>query len=480
MLIMNDKYNSNGNINDGGYLKTRKYLIITLIVYSIITLLTFLLLLQNNWRNVKESALNEARMSFQKDIVYRLWASNHGGVYAPISEYTAPNQYLTELERDIETPSGKKLTLINPVYMTKQVFELSLKRFGEKTHISSLNPLNPDNKPDSWEAGALYNLEKKTINEYYSIENIDNSKYLRYIKAMITEESCLKCHSKQGYKLGDIRGGISVSIPLNRHFKFLYKNIAINSAIYVAFYIFGIILIILFIMKISGRFSELKRYDEMIKNSLQEKELLLKEIHHRVKNNMQVIISILSLQKSYIEAESDKSYIDDLKSRVQSMALVHEKLYASTNFSKINFKNYVLELVNFIKYSYNKHYKVEIVYEIEEVFFNIEYSVPLGLIISEITTNAFKYAFKDNTKGELFIKLLRDYSNVFVLNIKDNGPGISDKIDVLNTNSMGLNIINTLVNQISGKLTYKYNNGADFNIIFSYNEEKSTISDQSI
>lgn len=155
----------------------------------------------------------EAIVSFNKDTVYRRWATMHGGVYVPITEDTPSNPYLSVQERDISTPSGKKLTLINPAYMTRQAHELGKKQYGLQGHIMSLKPLNPGNSPDSWEAEALKSFERGN-NEITSVEMIEGKPYYRLIRPFITEEGCLKCHAHQGYKVGDIRGGISLSVPM--------------------------------------------------------------------------------------------------------------------------------------------------------------------------------------------------------------------------------------------------------------------------
>jgi len=155
----------------------------------------------------------EAIASFNKDTVYRRWATMHGGVYVPITAQTPSNPYLNVPEHDISTPSGKKLTLVNPAYMTRQVHELGEQQYGLQGHITSLKPLNPGNAPDSWESEALQSFETGN-SEVASIQTIKGEPYLRLIRPFITEEGCLKCHKHQGYKVGDVRGGISLAVPM--------------------------------------------------------------------------------------------------------------------------------------------------------------------------------------------------------------------------------------------------------------------------
>ncbi len=170
----------------------------------------------NCWQSYSATfaiALTTARESYSKDLVYRRWTTMHGGVYVPITSDTLPNPYLSHIpERDIVTPAGRKLTLINPAYMTRQVHELGEKEYGPQGHITSLKPIRPENAPDPWERGALQAFEQGQT-ESSSLETIGNETYLRFMHPLLTEAGCLKCHASQGYKIGDIRGGISVSVP---------------------------------------------------------------------------------------------------------------------------------------------------------------------------------------------------------------------------------------------------------------------------
>ena len=158
-------------------------------------------------------ARSTAAESYSKDMVYRRWSTMHGGVYVPVTPATPPNPDLSDIpERDITTPSGRKLTLVNPAYMTRQVHELGRNDSGSRGHITSLNPIRPGSAPDAWERRALEAFERGG-KEALALEPLQGVTYLRFMRPLITEAGCLKCHAKQGYKLGDIRGGISVSIP---------------------------------------------------------------------------------------------------------------------------------------------------------------------------------------------------------------------------------------------------------------------------
>lgn len=170
-----------------------------------------------NWHKVNQGAMEQARVaaqsSFDRDLVYRRWSAMKGGIYVPLSADTPPNPYLAFLpDRDVTTTDGKRLTLVNPAYMTRQVHELAAAEYGVRSHITSRIPLRPENAPDAWETRALLAFEAG-VAEVATLEALDGEPHLRYMRPLITEEPCLKCHAAQGYRVGDIRGGISVAVP---------------------------------------------------------------------------------------------------------------------------------------------------------------------------------------------------------------------------------------------------------------------------
>ena len=192
----------------------RDYFWMLLILWTVLVGSILLWSLVRQKHETEQVARIQAISSLEKDIVYRQWAAGHGGIYVPITDKTVPNPYLSHIEeRDIITPSGRILTLINPAYMTRQVHEVGLERYGSHGHITSLKPIRPANAADEWETKALQAFEQG-IKEVSSIEKLDDQDYMRLMRPMITEQGCLKCHAGQGYKPGDLRGGISISVPM--------------------------------------------------------------------------------------------------------------------------------------------------------------------------------------------------------------------------------------------------------------------------
>lgn len=195
----------------------KRYAFLLSIFWSIAILCSFWWFYYQVHQGIIEMATAEAHASCEKDLFYREWASSHGGVYVPISDSTPPNPNLLGFpERDIVTPSGRKLTLVNPAYMTRQVFERGVSNNKIlRGHIISLKPIRSANFPDPWEEKALKTLAlAEGEKEFSELQDIDGSEYLRLVRVVKTEQGCLQCHVEQGYTIGDIRGGISVSVPL--------------------------------------------------------------------------------------------------------------------------------------------------------------------------------------------------------------------------------------------------------------------------
>lgn len=163
---------------------------------------------------VQKTALTLARTSLQKDVFYRRWNSRFGGVYVPVGPHSLPNPYLEVPKRDISCTSGRLLTLINPAYMTRQVHRLEA-RGGSKVlgHITSLKPIRPGNAPDPWERKALLAVEAGA-KEYHQVVESDGKPMLRLLKPLYVEKSCLPCHHTQGYSVGQVRGGLTATVPL--------------------------------------------------------------------------------------------------------------------------------------------------------------------------------------------------------------------------------------------------------------------------
>ena len=238
----------------------------TLIVGSVGAFLTY-----REYLDALEIAKHEAVVNVRKDLAYRTWVSSHGGVYVPISEKTPPNPYLSHVKnRDVNTTVNQHLTLMNPAYTLRQTMKDYEKMFGVKGHITSKVLLNPINIPDGWEKKALDTVEK-TREATAEVVTEEGKKYLRYLNPLITKSSCLKCHAAQGFKLGDLRGGVSVSIPMKGLYEdAFYNSIQIASALSIIWLIGALAL-------------------------LYGRKILLRELERKIRNYEQNIFSMVSI-----------------------------------------------------------------------------------------------------------------------------------------------------------------------------------------
>jgi PAS domain S-box-containing protein len=220
------------------------------------------------------------------------------------------------------------------------------------------------------------------------------------------------------------------------------------------------------IMAIISDFTDRKVAENQLKTIIKEKEVLLREIHHRVKNNMQIISSLLNLQTQHVEGKETINVLKESQGRVKSLAMIHEKLYQSPTFTDINFKEYIRKLVSDIFYSYGiTTGTIESVLNIEDININIDTAIPLGLIINELITNSVKYAFP-KCKGKITLKL-KSSQEQMELTITDDGIGIPKDIDIENTETLGLQLVKNLINQLDGTLKLNTDKGTEFKITFN-------------
>lgn len=209
-----------------------------------------------------------------------------------------------------------------------------------------------------------------------------------------------------------------------------------------------------------------KRADEKIKSSLREKDVLLKEIHHRVKNNMQIISSLLRLQSKDIQDESTRKIFDVSQNRIRSIALIHETLYQSEDLSRIDFASYARKLAtHLISMCRPEGQGIDLKIEIKDAFLDINRAIPCGLIINELVSNALKHAFPDNREGEICL-VLKSTDGTYELQVKDTGIGFPEEIDFKETDSLGLQIVNDLVKQLEGDIQLVNEGGTAFRVTF--------------
>jgi PAS domain S-box-containing protein len=216
---------------------------------------------------------------------------------------------------------------------------------------------------------------------------------------------------------------------------------------------------------------KIKQQNEELKEANKEKDVLINEIHHRVKNNLQVIQSILNLQKNYTDNKTILNLLNDCVDRIKSMGLVHESLYQMDNLSKINMNIYIRNLIDHLRFSYfNNETNIQIIYRVDDIYLKIGRAVPFGLLLNELITNCLKHAFYKRVKGKITISLEKK-EDKYELRVKDDGVGLDDDI-IISTNindekkSYGIFLITVFANQLNGKLEIFRNNGTEFVLTF--------------
>jgi len=471
---------------------------------------------------------------------------------------------------------------MNPAYMIRQMFQDFPKEYGVFGSIVSLKPLNPNNAPDEWEREALLSFEKGE-KERIEIFTLNGKKYLKLMQPILTQTGCLKCHEHQGYKVGDIRGGVGVSLPMEKlkdysaqqqktiiffHFIILifgfvgigfgskYAKKAIsklektqtelkNSEIFNStlldtspdlIYLYNIIerkniysnngiMKILgystkeihemgenvlrklmhpddfnnYLKKILPKYEkinnnelvehnnrvknkngswlwvhskesiferlgngkpkqifgilsditeqkrivdELKVNEEKLKNLLKEKELLIKEIHHRVKNNMQIIVSLLNLQANSSKNKKVSLALIEGKNRIETMSLIHQTLYETANLTDINHEDYITKLIQNTTRAYGSiNKKIECKLKIEKLDFSVDKIIVIALIINELLTNSFKHAFPNTNEGNIEIIFQNLENNQIMLKFSDNGIGLPKKNFTHNFKTLGIQLL---------------------------------------
>lgn len=207
--------------------------------------------------------------------------------------------------------------------------------------------------------------------------------------------------------------------------------------------------------------------NKQLKKSLKEKEILLSEVHHRVKNNMQIISSLLKMQAYNITNEEAINCLQDSRNRVKSMSLIHDRIYKSKDFASVEIERYIRDIASYFYRSYSiDPNRVVLRIEAKGIDLNLNTAIPCGLIINELLSNSLKYAFPDQRKGIINITIVDKKKDKYLMSFSDNGIGLPANYESLEAKHLGLKIVNDLTAQLHGELTIKNINGATFEILF--------------
>jgi len=310
--------------------------------FVVLVTLVFLFLLSRERGNLAEEQqaglTRTAATLLQQIIVTRSWNAEHGGLYAQITDRTKPNPYLDVPERDIVSLSGKRYTRINPAYMTRQIAELARSRLGYRFNITSLKPLNPSNRPDPWEENALLSFERG-VERQSSAAQMDGKTVFRYMVPLKTEQACLACHAKQGYKVGEVRGGISVAIPLEESERIFHARARTYLATGTGLWLCIVVFILLVSYTLSRKVvRELTRELELskLKTALE----LAGAAAHEIRQPLTVVIANADILRSKMAHDPELTReidvligqcmrINDIIARMKNLAVYRSKTYVN-------------------------------------------------------------------------------------------------------------------------------------------------------
>ena len=212
---------------------------------------------------------------------------------------------------------------------------------------------------------------------------------------------------------------------------------------------------------------ERRRVEGNLQASVAEKEILLQEIHHRVKNNLQMVSGLLNLQARHIDDQKARKIYIESENRVMSMALIHENLYGSKDLGRVSFPEYIQSLSRNISSTYGKEKgEIKILFDIEKAHLVMDTAIPAGLVVNELVTNAFQHAFPDDSEGEIYIGFSVAEGNVYTLTVKDNGTGMAGTLRLDGYRSLGLSLVKTLVELLNGQIEVNVQDGTSFVITF--------------
>jgi len=256
-----------------------------------------------------EQARVAARVAFEKDLTFRRWNTMHGGVYVVASEQNQPNPYLKVPDRDLRTTDGRLLTMINPAYMARQAYEIQQYTAEVQGHITSLNPIRPANRPDPWEREALESFEQGA-REISSLEVINGEPFMRIMRPVRTETLCLKCHAGQGYKQDDIRGGISVSVPMAGHMREFRIQAAEILGGHTLIWSIGLAGIVLGGRRLKQSIAKEHQARMEAEAASIAKGEFLANMSHEIRTPLNGVLGMLQLLKEKNSPEDQASYVD--------------------------------------------------------------------------------------------------------------------------------------------------------------------------
>ena len=456
--------------------------------------LVLILILAWNWSQVTTSAQEQAsltlRMTLEKDLILRRWTTEQGGVYVPITDKTPPNPYLENVqEQNLTTPSGRHLTLINPAYMMRHIHEMAWEEHGIYSRLTSLNPINPINRADPWEAAVLETIETYDLTEFSAIVNMDGQPTMRLVQPFYTEEGCLTCHADQGYQVGDMHGGISAATSMEPFLASIHSKQLSMTVGYTMIWLIGLV-------GIGWATRRMVATTRTIEAANRAKSEFLANMSHEIRTPMNVIVGMSDLLYNADLNTEQREFAGMVKDSADSLLTIINDIL---DFSKVEAGRLELEYTSFnlislvektVSYLAPRAHAKDL-----ELLFYIKEDVPQILLgdpnrLKQILINLLGNAIKFTEVGEVILTVDKvegarfdtgePLATKLCFSVKDTGPGIPEdqqgllfqsfsQLDSSSTRKsegtgLGLAISKKLVDLLGGSisLTSKVGEGSTF------------------
>jgi signal transduction histidine kinase/ActR/RegA family two-component response regulator len=286
----------------------KNHIVLACLAWTLLVLLAAGISVHASRESTIEQARVAARVAFEKDLLFRRWNTSRGGVYVRVNERNQPNPNLHVPERDLYTTTGEMLTLINPAYMTRQLHEMQQSSDGVQGHITSRRPVRPANAPDLWEHEALGAFEKGS-DEVFSFEEIDGKPFLRIMRPVRIEPGCLRCHAEHGYQEGELRGGISVSVPLDSHLAEFHSLAAKTVGAYSIVWAIGMVGVITGGRRLSQSIKLEQRARMAAEAANETKNEFLANMSHEIRTPLNGVLGMLQLLKEECSADEQTAFV---------------------------------------------------------------------------------------------------------------------------------------------------------------------------
>ena len=459
--------------------------------------LLLLLILAWNWSQVTTSTREQAamtlRMTLEKELIVRRWATEQGGVYVPITARTPPNPYLENVpEQNIVTPSGRQLTLLNPAYMMRQIHEMALEEHGIYSRLTSLNPINPLNMAEPWEAETLQIIAASELDEFSAIVKMNGEPVMRFMRPFYTEEGCLSCHAGHGHQVGDMRGAISAAASMQPFLANMHAKQLSMAVRYTLIWLIGLV-------GIGWATLRMTASTRKVEAANRAKSEFLANMSHEIRTPMNVIIGMSDLlYKTELKPEQ-RDYAGMVKDSAESLLTIINDIldFSKVEAGRLELEHTPFNLISLVEKTVSLLTLSAHARDLE-LLFDIREDVPQILLgdpkrLKQILINLLGNAIKFTEIGEVILTVEKveevgfgaSEPNAALLrfSVKDTGPGIpKDKLPLLfqsfsqldsfstrkfEGTGLGLAICKKLVELMGGRISVSSKLGEGSNFSFT-------------